>query len=108
MRTIRTSNSATLRLRRRLVQAGQGLVEYALILALIAILTIGATVVLGRQVSTTLSTVGAQIHASSSASPTAAPSAAPTPTPPSKFRTKKSCTAAGYTWVTKPKPAHCT
>ena len=106
MQTRPTSNPAAPRRRRRLIQAGQGLVEYALILVLIAILAIGATVVLGRQVSTTLSAVGAQIHAGSSESPTAAPSAGPTP--PSEFGTKKSCKAAGYTWVTKPKPAHCT
>jgi Flp pilus assembly pilin Flp len=108
MHTRPTSRPAAPSRRRRQIQAGQGLVEYALILALIAILAIGATVVLGRQVSTTLSTVGAQIPASSSASPTAAPSVAPTPTPPSNFGTKKTCTAAGYTWVTTPKPAHCT
>ena len=104
MHTRPTSKPAAPRLRRRRYQAGQGLVEYALILALVAVLVIGATVVLGRQVSTTLSTVGDQMPAGSSASPTVAP----TPTPPSDFGTKKTCTAAGYTWVTKPKPAHCT
>ena len=104
MHTRPTSKPAAPSRRRRLIQAGQGLVEYALILALIAILAIGAAVVLGRQVSTTLSTVGDQMPAGSSASPTVAP----TPTPPSDFGTKKTCTAAGYTWVTKPKPAHCT
>ena len=108
MHTRPTSKPAAPRLRHRPYQAGQGLVEYALILALVAVLVIGATVVLGRQVSTTLSTIGDQMPAGSSASPTVAPSVAPTPTPPSDFGTKKTCTAAGYTWVTKPKPAHCT
>ena len=108
MHTRRTSKRAAPGQRRGPIQAGQGLVEYALILALVAVLVIGAAVVLGRQVSTTLSTVGDQMPAGSSASPTTPPSAAPTPTPPSKFKTKKSCTAAGYTWAAKPKPAHCT
>ena len=40
---------------------GQGLAEYALILALIAIVAIIALIFLGSQVSTTLSTVGDSI-----------------------------------------------
>jgi Flp/Fap pilin component. len=40
---------------------GQGLAEYALILALIAILAIVALIFLGNQVSTVLSTVGDSI-----------------------------------------------
>ncbi len=40
---------------------GQGLAEYALILALIAIVAIIALIFLGSQVSSTLSTVGASI-----------------------------------------------
>jgi pilus assembly protein Flp/PilA len=40
---------------------GQGLAEYALILALIAIVAIIALIFLGGQVSTILSTVGASI-----------------------------------------------
>jgi pilus assembly protein Flp/PilA len=40
---------------------GQGLAEYALILALIAIIAIVALIFLGGQVSTILSTVGASI-----------------------------------------------
>ena len=39
-------------------QRGQGLAEYALILALIAIVAIVALIFLGRQVSKILSTVG--------------------------------------------------
>ena len=40
---------------------GQGLAEYALILALIAIIAIVALIFLGGQISTTLSTVGDSI-----------------------------------------------
>ena len=40
---------------------GQGLAEYALILALIAIIAIVALIFLGNQVSATLSTVGNSI-----------------------------------------------
>ncbi len=40
---------------------GQGLAEYALILALIAIVAIIALIFLGRQVSKILSTVGASV-----------------------------------------------
>ena len=42
-------------------EEGQGLAEYALILALIAIIAIIALIFLGSQVSKTLSTVGASI-----------------------------------------------
>jgi pilus assembly protein Flp/PilA len=42
-------------------QRGQGLAEYALILALIAIVAIAALVFLGGQVSAILSSVGAAI-----------------------------------------------
>jgi len=40
---------------------GQGLAEYALILALIAIVAIVALIFLGNQVSTILSTIGSSI-----------------------------------------------
>ena len=40
---------------------GQGLAEYALILALIAIIAIAALIFLGGQISSILSTIGAQI-----------------------------------------------
>jgi pilus assembly protein Flp/PilA len=42
-------------------EEGQGLAEYALILALIAIVAIVALIFLGTQISTILSTIGAQI-----------------------------------------------
>ena len=42
-------------------EEGQGLAEYALILALIAIVAIVALIFLGTQVSTILSTVGGSI-----------------------------------------------
>jgi len=42
-------------------ERGQGLAEYALILALIAIIAILALIFLGAQISQILSTIGAQI-----------------------------------------------
>jgi len=42
-------------------EEGQGLAEYALILALIAIVAIVALLFLGTQISNILSTIGAQI-----------------------------------------------
>lgn len=45
----------------RTEESGQGLAEYALILALIAIIAILALIFLGTQISTILSTIGAQI-----------------------------------------------
>ncbi len=42
-------------------ERGQGLAEYALILALIAVIAIAALVFLGTQVSSILSTIGAAI-----------------------------------------------
>ena len=42
-------------------EEGQGLAEYALILALIAIVAIVALIFLGNQVSSILSTVGASV-----------------------------------------------
>jgi pilus assembly protein Flp/PilA len=42
-------------------ERGQGLAEYALILALIAIVAIAALVFLGGQVSSILSTIGAAV-----------------------------------------------
>jgi len=42
-------------------EEGQGLAEYALILALIAIVAIVALVFLGGQISSILSTIGARI-----------------------------------------------
>jgi len=42
-------------------ERGQGLAEYALILALIAVIAIAALVFLGTQISSILSTIGASI-----------------------------------------------
>jgi pilus assembly protein Flp/PilA len=42
-------------------EEGQGLAEYALILALIAIIAIAALVFLGTQISTILSRIGASV-----------------------------------------------
>jgi pilus assembly protein Flp/PilA len=51
----------TLLARIRTDEDGQGLAEYALILALIAIVAIVALIFLGGQVSTILSTVGSSV-----------------------------------------------
>ena len=42
-------------------ERGQGLAEYALILALIAVIAIAALIFLGTQISTILSNIGANI-----------------------------------------------
>jgi pilus assembly protein Flp/PilA len=42
-------------------EEGQGLAEYALILALIAVIAIAALVFLGTQISTILSSIGDQL-----------------------------------------------
>ena len=42
-------------------EEGQGLAEYALILALIAIVVIGAVIFLGGQINTIMSNVGSSI-----------------------------------------------
>lgn len=43
-------------------QKGQGLAEYTLILALIAVISIAALIFLGTQISTVLSSIGVQIN----------------------------------------------
>ncbi|MEO8462100.1 MAG: hypothetical protein ABI555_02720 [Chloroflexota bacterium] len=94
---------------RRSRQSGQGLVEFALILALVAVLAISATTFLGKQVAGSLSTVGAQIGASvtrgvSQPAPTLTPvptrTPSPTRKPASAYTTKTTCVAAGYKWYT--------
>ena len=45
----------------RMEEEGQGLAEYALILALIAIVAVVALIFLGGQISTMLSTVGKSV-----------------------------------------------
>ena len=74
---------------RRFFETGQGLVEYALIIAMVALLAIGATLYLGGQVKGTLSSVGTAANGAvlganqggPTPAPTPAPTAAPTPTP---------------------------
>lgn len=82
--------------------SGQGIVEYVLILALVAVITITAAIFLGGQTSDALSGVGGEIETISGTKVEAT-------TPPSDYATKKACRAAGYTWVAKKKkvPAHC-
>ena len=85
----------------RLAATGQAIVEYGLILTLIAIVAIGALLYLGGQTSGALSDVGTQIK-SVGGSPAAT-------TPPTAYKTQKQCTAANYTWVKKTGKvaAHC-
>ena len=86
----------------RVLEAGQGLVEYVLILALVVVLAVGATVYVGGMASGALSNV-ADVLNGSSAGPQL------TPVPPADYSTKKACTASGYVWIAKTKtaPAHC-
>jgi Flp pilus assembly pilin Flp len=94
---------------RRASERGVGLVEYALILALVAVLSIGGTLVLGGQITGVLNEAGTGISGASGNSGPVDPTPEPTPTPvpASAYTKKKTCVAAGHTWVTKPKPAHC-
>lgn len=55
------SNRTRIRGRRRDAEAGQGLAEYALILALIAIVAIVALLFLGGAISSILSSVGTSL-----------------------------------------------
>ena len=48
-------------LQQRIGQVGQGLAEYSLLLALIALLAIGALLFLGGQINAVLSDVGDQL-----------------------------------------------
>jgi pilus assembly protein Flp/PilA len=61
MSSIRTTIAGLLSARRPGLNEGQGLAEYALILALIAIVAIVALIFLGGQVSKILSTVSNSI-----------------------------------------------
>ncbi len=103
-----TSNSSSVTTRPlRRADTGQALTEYGLILALIAVITIGAALFLGAQTSGTLSDVGGRIQEIPGVEVQAT-------TPPTGYTTKKTCKAAGYTWVGKQRtrsgtvPAHCT
>ncbi len=64
-----------------LAAAGQGLVEYAIVLALVAILVVGVVAVAGGRIAFTLSSVGADFGSPAmSAGPTSKPTATPKPT----------------------------
>lgn len=57
-------------------QDGQGLVEYALIIALVAIVVIAALVLIGGSIGTTFNNIGNAIstpHAAETPAPTATP-----------------------------------
>jgi Flp pilus assembly pilin Flp len=78
---------------RRVVQAGQGLVEYALILALIAVVAISGTLFLGKEISKVLanmgSSVGGQVLGDTSTG---------TGSGPGSYTDEPACEAAGYDW----------
>jgi Flp pilus assembly pilin Flp len=90
---------------RRFFETGQGLVEYALIIAMVALLAIGATLYLGGQIKGTLSGVGTaagDVLGANQGGPTPAPTPAPTPTPtpvnPDNIHNSAQCWTAGYYW----------
>ena len=98
---------------RRFFETGQGLVEYALIIAMVALLAIGATAYLGGHINGTLSNVGttaggAVLGAGQSGPPgsSSSPSASAT-TPPSDYHNQQSCQAAGYIWHHVDGPDFC-
>lgn len=82
--------------------AGQGLAEYALLLALVAVLAVGATVYLGGRAASALSDVAAGLSGAGPQATMVAPA-------PGDYSTKKTCTASGYTWIAKKNgvAAHC-
>ena len=91
----------------RVLEAGQGLVEYVLILALVVVLAVGATVYVGGMASGALSDVADVLNGAAPDGSSAGPQL--TPVPPADYSTKKACTASGYVWIAKTKtaPAHC-
>lgn len=96
---------------RRILEAGQGLAEYVLIVALVAVLAIGAMVYVGGMGSGALSNVADVLNGAAPNGSSAGPQ--PTPVPAANYSTKKACTAAGYTWIARTTknhettPAHC-
>lgn len=66
---------------RRSGQRGQGVVEYALLLALIAIVAISALLVLGGGLNGALTDLGQRLGPAASVQPSAGPTAKPTKTP---------------------------
>ncbi len=100
--SLNTARPRTVGSSRQPNEFGQALVEYMLAVALVAVLVIGAALFLGSRTSGTLSDVGNRMQAVPGVELNAT-------TPPSEYATKKTCKAAGYTWVAKVKkvPAHC-
>jgi Flp pilus assembly pilin Flp len=90
---------------------GQAIVEYALILAIVAAIVIGALVITGKQTSSVISDVGTQIESVAGSDQPEPSAQAESTTPPSAYTKKKTCKAAGYTWIKKNKKrgivAHC-
>lgn len=103
---------------RRFAETGQGLVEYAIIIALVAILAIGATSFLGGRVKGTLSGVGGSVNGAvlgaNQGGPTPAPTPVATPTPTATPQHQHSaqhytsdhdssgCVADHYYWIDPP------
>ena len=92
---------------RWILEAGQGVVEYALVLALMAVLAIGATAYLGGMATSALSNVAVLLNGAVPSGSSTGPQL--TPVPAGDYTTKKACTASGYQWIAKTKttPAHC-
>ena len=67
----------TRRIGRRVAHHGQGLVEYALILAFIGVVTIGSLAVFQGRISGLFSRVGNSLSGTAAAAPTAVPNACP-------------------------------
>jgi Flp pilus assembly pilin Flp len=88
---------------------GQGLTEYVLVLALVAVLAIGAAVFVRGGVEKALSNVAAALNVTNPNGGTPGPQPTLAPPPPADYSTKKTCQTAGYQWVVKTKtsPAHC-
>ena len=81
---------------RRFFETAQGLVEYALILALVAVLALGAFTTLGGQMGSTLSNVGGEVLGADESGP---PTAPPTPPPnPGSIGNAPACWAADFFW----------
>jgi Flp pilus assembly pilin Flp len=92
---------------RRVVQAGQGLVEYALILALIAVVAISGTLFLGKEISKVLANMGSSIGGNvagvtqtgtTTTTATTTTTTTTTTGPPWTYGSPQSCTQAGYQW----------
>jgi Flp pilus assembly pilin Flp len=93
-RHLRQATAKTRPRRRR--ATGQGLVEYALIIAIVAVLAIGASVALGGGINGALFGIGGQVeNPNGGGAPTDAPS---------DYNNEADCEANGYYWENPPGP----